>query len=107
MRILGHYMGTEINEKWWYRYAESGFFARGKGEFWIENDSFFFQKYLINSIIEIPFEKVKELKTGTWHAGQWSANKPILKILWVEEETILSSGFLLPKKEIDNILLSF
>jgi hypothetical protein len=28
----GRYSGTEMDEKWWKRYAQKGWFARGKGE---------------------------------------------------------------------------
>jgi hypothetical protein len=28
----GHYFGTEIDGKWWRRYRESGYSARGSGE---------------------------------------------------------------------------
>ncbi len=41
----GHYIGTEINEKWWSRYREEGFFARGNGEYWFDEDFFYFRRY--------------------------------------------------------------
>ena len=42
----GHYIGTEINEKWWSRYRGEGFFARGNGEYWFDEDFFYFRRYL-------------------------------------------------------------
>jgi hypothetical protein len=38
----GHYLGTEIDEKWWRRYRKDGFLARGLGEYWIENSFYIF-----------------------------------------------------------------
>jgi len=47
------------------------------------------------------------LKFGKWHAGQWGAGKPVLKVLWRNHNNqVLSSGFLLLTEsgEIDEIL---
>lgn len=30
---IGHYLGTEIDEKWWRRYRKNKFLARGNGEY--------------------------------------------------------------------------
>ncbi len=69
----GHYIGTEINEKWWSRYRGEGFFARGNGEYWFDEDFFYFRRYLTKEPIKIPFNRIQEIKTGNWHAGRWCA----------------------------------
>jgi len=102
----GFYFGTEIDGKWWKRYRENGFFARGNGHYNIEYHVFCFYKYPAIDPITIPFEKIVDFKIGTWHAGRWSAGMPILKILWEENSLSLSSGFLLSKnkEEVKNII---
>ena len=42
----GHYFGTEIGGKWWRRYREPGFFARGSGEFDVNAAGFQFRRKL-------------------------------------------------------------
>lgn len=91
----GSYLGTEIDEKWWKRYREDGFFARGNGEWWIEGGAFSFRRFLTRTPLVIPFDKVTEVKIGNWHAGRWILGKPIFKILWTREGLRLSSGFYL------------
>jgi hypothetical protein len=95
----GHYLGTEINEKWWKRYTQEGFFTRGLGEYWYENAAFNFRRYLFQDPILIPFYKVGDVKVGTWHCGRWVWGKPIVKILWSHEGILLSSGFILSYDE--------
>jgi hypothetical protein len=95
----GHYLGTEINEKWWNRYTWEGFFARGKGEYWYDDTAFYFLRYLTQDPIVIPFHKVDDMKIGTWHLGRWVWGKPIVKILWNHEGESLSSGFILSYDE--------
>jgi len=77
----GHYIGTEINEKWWSRYRGEGFFARGNGEYWFDEDFFYFRRYLTKEPIKIPFNRIKEIKTGNWHAGRWCVGIRVIKIV--------------------------
>ena len=41
-----HYFGTEIDGKWWKRYTKNKLFARGAGEYWYDDNSFNFRRYL-------------------------------------------------------------
>jgi hypothetical protein len=102
----GHYLGTEMNEKWWNRYTREGFFARGKGEYWYDNTAFYFLRYLSQGPIAIPFRRVDDIKVGKWHCGRWVWGKPIVKILWSHEGESLSSGFILSydKNEMQSIM---
>ena len=91
----GHYLGTEVEGKWWKRYSKDGFFARGNGEYWYDDHAFYFLCYLTREPITIPFDKITALRVGTWHAGRWVWGKPIIKVLWVHQGQTLSSGFIL------------
>jgi len=91
----GSYLGTEIDEKWWRRYREDGFFARGNGEWWVDGDALYFRRLMTRTPLVIPFDKVAEVKIGTWHAGRWILGRPIFKILWSRKGLRLSSGFYL------------
>ncbi len=91
----GSYLGTEIDEKWWKRYREDGFFARGSGEWWIDGGALCFRRYLTRRPLVIPFDKVTEVRIGTWHAGRWILGRPIFKVLWTRDGLKLSSGFCL------------
>jgi hypothetical protein len=91
----GLYLGTEIDEKWWKRYTKEGFFARGNGEYWYDDEAFYFLRYLTQDPVVIPFDKVDSVKVGTWHAGRWAWGNLIIKLLWVHQGQSLSSGFIL------------
>lgn len=106
-QITGKYYGTEINEKWWRRYGKNKMLARGNGSFSFNNHAISFLRQLTKTPITIDVDKVKEIKTGKWHGGQWGAGQLIIKILWYENNQLLSSGFSLTENthEIDNILL--
>lgn len=93
--LAGKYFGTEIDGKWWKRYRKNKMFARGNGTFSYDEQSIFFLRLLTRPPIAIEFKQIIEFKTGKWHAGQWGAGKPILKILWKKDNQLLSSGFLL------------
>lgn len=43
--------------------------------------------------IVINLERIQSIKTGTWHAGQWSGGKTIIKVVWEKDNLRLSSGF--------------
>lgn len=91
----GSYLGTEIEGKWWKRYRKDGFFARGNGEWWVDGGALYFLRSLTRDPLVIPFDRVTEVKIGTWHAGRWILGRPIFKVLWSREGLILSSGFYL------------
>ena len=91
----GRYLGTEIDEKWWKRYTKEGFFTRGNGEYWYDDEAFYFLRYLTQDPVVIPFDKVDSVKVGTWHAGRWAWGNLIIKLLWVHQGQSLSSGFIL------------
>ncbi len=90
----GHYIGTEIGEKWWKRYRKSHFFARGLGEYWQDQEGFYFLRRLTAQPIFIPFRQAIAVKIGTWHAGRWAMGRDIIKIIWENERLRLSSGFI-------------
>ncbi len=91
--IDGKYFGTEINEKWWNRYRKNKMLARGNGLFSFDNESISFLRLLTSVPIVIEFQKIIEFKIGKWHAGQWGAGRPIIKVLWKNNNQLLSSGF--------------
>jgi hypothetical protein len=94
-RGRGHYLGTEIDEKWWRRCTEDGLLARGNGEYWYDDEAFYFLRDLTDDPIIIPFHKMRDVKVGAWHAGRWAWGRPIIKMLWVNRGQSLSSGFIL------------
>ena len=91
----GHYLGTEIDGKWWRRYRKDGFLTRGLGEYWIKNSFLYFHRYLTIAPIVIPLCDVSEVRIGKWHSGSWAGGKPIVKILWEKDHRKLCSGFVL------------
>jgi len=101
----GCYLGTEINEKWWKRYTKEGLFARGNGEYWYDDEAFYFLRDLTRDPIVIPFGKMGGLKVGTWHSGRWAWGNPIIKLLWVHQGQSLSSGFILSYQESEVLML--
>ena len=100
-RRKGHYLGTEIDERWWKRYRKDRFFARGNGEYWLEENGFCFRRYLTKRPICVPFERTEQIKLGKWHAGRWSGGLLVLKILWDKDGQRLSSGFVVSRNEVD------
>jgi hypothetical protein len=101
----GHYLGTEVNGRWWRRFTKEGFFARGNGEYWYDNKAFYFHKYLTKNPISIPFNKVLEIKTGKWHGGRWCMGIPVIKIIWKKDDLMLSSGFVISKNKNETVQL--
>lgn len=97
----GHYLGTEIEEKWWRRYSKEKMFARGNGTYWYDDDSFFFLRYLTKQPLSIPLRNIIDFKIGKWHAGKWGAGQPVLKIIWTRDGQKLSSGFMISKQRED------
>ena len=89
----GHYLGTEIDEKWWRRHSDDGLLARGIGEYWIDTSALFFQRHLTDAPIVISFGDVLDVKVGKWHSGRWAGGAPVVKIVWRKPDIRLSSGF--------------
>lgn len=89
----GAYLGTEINGKWWRRFRKAGFFARGNGEYWLDDTGLFFHRLLTRDPLHIPLEAMDSLKIGKWHGGRWLLGHPVLKVLWSFQGERLSSGF--------------
>ena len=89
----GHYLGTEIDGKWWRRYSGDGLLARGIGEFWIDDSALFFRRFLTKVPIVISFGNVLDVKVGNWFSGRWAGGAPIVKIVWKKADNHLSSGF--------------
>jgi len=102
-RRTGHYLGTEIEEKWWQRYDRNKLLARGNGECWIDQDALCFLRYLTKDPIKIRFDAIVGVKIAKWHSGRWYCGRPIVKVLWIEDGLKLSSGFIVAR-DMDNTL---
>jgi hypothetical protein len=98
-RRKGHYLGTEVDEKWWKRYKKDKFFARGNGEYWYDHTALYFRRYLTKHPIEIPFAKVIESKIGKSLAGRWLVRSRVLKLIWGKGGMGLSSGFIVSRNK--------
>jgi hypothetical protein len=94
----GHYLGTEADGNWWRRYTQQGFFARGNGNYWFDESALCFHRYLTTTPLCIPYETIKGIDTGTWHAGRWNLGRPIVKVLWEAENRKLCSGFVVSNR---------
>lgn len=92
---FGRYLGTEVDERWWLRYFRGGLFVAGNGEYWYDDEAFFFLRYLTLEPLVIRFDVVREVKVGTWHCGKWAWGNPIAKLLWIHDGRLQSSGFVL------------
>ena len=98
-RRKGHYLGTEIDEKWWKRYKKNKLFARGNGEYWIDDTALYFRRYLTKLSIIIPFPKIIEIKIGKSHAGRWLLGSRVIKLIWEKGDMKLSSGFIISRNQ--------
>lgn len=98
-KAVGHYLGTEIDEKWWRRYMRGGFLARGVGKYWMDDTALHFLRDLTKVPLQIPFSAMRAVKTGKFHAGRWNLGRPIVKVLWEHEGQRLSSGFVISSDE--------
>jgi hypothetical protein len=101
----GHYLGTEINEKWWRRYLRDGLFARGNGEYWFDNSALYFRRHLTKDPIIISLSHVLDIKVGKWHSGKWAGGAPVVKIIWKKSAHRLSSGFVFCRDAQENEML--
>ena len=98
-RRKGHYLGTEIDEKWWKRYRKDKLFARGSGKYWYNDTALYFRRYLTTHPIEIPFARVLEVKMGKSHVGRWLLGSRVLKLIWEKDGMRLSSGFIVSRNQ--------
>jgi len=78
----GYYYGTEIDEKWWKRYKKPTFFMRGNGEYWIDEKGLNFRRFMTQEPLFIPYNLIKVLKSGWFHAGKAGLGKKATKIIW-------------------------
>ena len=99
----GYYFGTEIDEKWWKRYRKKGYFARGLGNYFIDDNGIHFYRYLTKNPLTILFSDIKGIKAGKWHAGRWGHGHIVTKVVWNDSEKVLSSGFILGKNEEETV----
>ena len=93
----GHYLGTEIDGRWYKRYRQDGLFARGLGDYWIEGDVLRFRRYLTREPLSISLRRVQSVEIGNWHAGRWVGAKRAIKLIWDNQGKVLSSGFVFTK----------
>lgn len=100
---FGHYLGTEKENKWWRRYREGGYLARGIGEFWLDEQALFFKRNLTQKPLRILIRDIIEVKTGKWHSGRWAGGAPVVKVIWNNEDTILSSGFVFSREGLETV----
>jgi len=101
----GHYLGTEIDEKWWKRYRKDKFFARGNGTYWFDDTTFYFHRYVTRHPLQIPFAKIMEVKMGNSHAGRWLIGSPVMKLIWEKDGIKLSSGFAVARNQQETELV--
>lgn len=101
----GHYLGTEIDGKWWKRYRKNQFLARGLGDYWQNEEGFYFLREATQEPIFIPFRQALAIKTGKWHSGRWAMGRDIIKIVWQSEGHELSSGFIVAGGKKETLLL--
>lgn len=94
-RKKGNYFGTEIDRSWYKRFRQDGFFARGNGELWLEEEGLFFLRLLTKKPLKVRWEEMTDVRLGKWHAGRWAAGRPVLKIDFRRDGRELSAGFLL------------
>jgi hypothetical protein len=95
----GHYLGTEVEGRWWRRYTQAPFFSRGNGTYWYDERAFYFCRYLTRTPLELLLERIQEIRVGRWHAGRWAWGAPIVKLVWVNDGMSLISGFVLSRSE--------
>lgn len=94
-RKKGNYFGTEIDRAWYKRFRDDGFFARGNGELWLEQDGLCFLRLLTRKPLRVGWEEMTGVRLGKWHAGRWAAGRPVLKVDFHRHGRELTAGFLL------------
>ena len=94
----GSYFGTEIDGKWWKRYRAKGFFARGNGDFTMDEEGIRFLRMLTKEPLTIPWSEIHSATLGKSHAGRWMLGRPILKVHFRRDGSDLVAGFYLSKE---------
>jgi hypothetical protein len=89
----GSYFGTEMDGTWWRRYRSSGFFARGNGDFWMDEDGLHFLRALTRVPLSISWDEIAAVRLGAWHGGRWGFGRPILKVDFGRDGRELTAGF--------------
>lgn len=92
-RLKGQYLGTEVNGDWKQRYTEDGWLARGNGVYWLDEENFYFLRFLTDTPLIIARADITSIETGTKHSGRWAYGAVIVKIVWSRDGQNLSSGF--------------
>lgn len=102
----GKYLGTRIEHKWWRRYKEGAFVARGNGEYWIKDGSLFFQHHTSQHPICLPLQNLAEIKVCPCRSQ--TGGVPVIKLVWEKDGHWLSSDFALSGllDKSNNLLLS-
>ncbi len=93
----GNYLGTVVDGKWWKRYREHGFFARGNGDFDLDATGISFRKKLTQEPLVIAWNEISATRLGKWHAGRWAMGRPILRVEFTRDGRSLCAGFLLSR----------
>lgn len=101
VRHSGHYLGTEVDEKWFKHCTGDGLLMRGNGAYWHDEAAFCFQRYSTEEPIVIPFDAIIDIKLGTWHSGRWAYGNFILKLVWERDGQRLGSGFIVGDRPED------
>ena len=91
----GNYFGTEIDGTWWRRYRAPTFFARGNGEFSMDEAGIHFRKTLTSEPLTIAWDEARSATLGKSHAGRWALGRPVLKIGFERGGQSLCAGFFL------------
>ena len=91
----GQYVGTYIDGKWWKPYTGERLYTGGDGEYWYDEDAFYFLRYLPQDLLTIPLEKVSEVRVGRWHCGNWALGSRVVRLFWRHDGRRLISGFVL------------
>jgi hypothetical protein len=81
----GNYVGTEIDGSWWKRCRGAAFFARGNGEFRLDDEGIHSLRNLTKTPLVIAWGEMSEATLGTWHAGRWIRGRPILKVRFARD----------------------
>ncbi|MBW2701628.1 MAG: hypothetical protein JRF33_12500 [Deltaproteobacteria bacterium] len=91
----GNYFGTEIDRKWWKRFRKDGLFARGNGDFWMDEEGIRFHRKMTKTPFLLTWAELSGAELGRWHAGRWGGRRPLLKLDFERDGKILCAGFYL------------
>ena len=96
------YAGTIIydgRDRYWSKpYRKEKMWIRGNGEIWLDKNGIHFHRFGIEQEIFIPFNKIKDLQFGYWHARGWQMWLTI-KVIYEHDGKMLSGGFVVSRKK--------